>query len=94
VYSHPPEVVAEARLHEGPRLWIERLPGPVNNFMNDGRRFKFPGLRGGVAIRGELPAATLFARAVDARVIIAGAPALQESVASGRGRLLLRLSVP
>ena len=38
VYTHPTEVVLEARLHEGTSARVERLTGRAQYFVNAGRR--------------------------------------------------------
>jgi hypothetical protein len=53
MHSHPAEVVAEARLHEGTRGRIERLTGRAQNLMDNGWHRSWFGLGRSSALQAE-----------------------------------------
>src|SRR5215217_3248980 len=78
MYSHPAEIMSEARLHEGACGRIERLTGRAQHLVNDGRRFRTLGLVGGAALQAQPLRLTLSTLPGWPRSTPTGALALQQ----------------
>jgi len=76
MHAHPAEIVAEARLHEGPRLRIERLARRAQHFVDNRRHGGRPGALGDLALEALRPARR--ALAVEAGCATAGTCALEQ----------------